>query len=1138
MLDGGLGTELIAKMPTTDDFGGASMEGCMEILNERRTDWIRQIHASYLEAGADAIETNTFGANAVVLGKFGLAHRVEEINEFATRLALDVARSYDDGRYVIGSIGPGTKLLSLAQVEPDFMFDSYRVQTRGLLRGGSDAILIETCQDLAQVKTAVRAAKAAMRETQLQRPIWVSITVESNGTMLLGTDLGAVIASMDGLGIDMLGLNCGLGPFEMQTALAVLHERSPFPILCQPNAGLPVNRDGNLVYDLDPDAFGEKLAELCQLYSLQMVGGCCGTEPSHIRALKQHMAKLPHQERQAACYEPSISSLYQSVSLQQEIRPLIVGERANANGSKAFRELLAKSDFDAMTTLAKDQQKSGAHLLDICVAFAGRDEAEDMDELLKKLILQSQLPLMIDSTEVPVIERALKRAPGRCIVNSINLEDGGTRAGQVLELCREFGACVVGLCIDECGMAKTLDDKKKIAARLVDLAVGKYGLAPSHLMIDPLTFTLATGEESYRNSAQQTLQAIREIKAAHPGVLTVLGVSNVSFGLKEGLRQALNAMMLYHAVKEGLDLAIFNSAKVMPITKIPEEIRHTAEDLIFNRRSADYDPLKILLASVGQNNAQENQEDPDPISRLRHDVMEGRKAQVAADLEEVLKLMAPVDILNGVLLGAMKEVGDRFRSGLMQLPFVLESAEVMREAVEQLEPHLPKADGQSKGRVVLATVKGDVHDIGKNLVGIILKNNGYEVDDLGVQQDAPSIAAALNRSPAVALGLSGLLVKSTQIMQENLAYLEEQGFNLPVILGGAALTRDFVEKHCAPVYSGNVHYAETAFDGLKHLERSENAVIVSTSSSDAKVHGNHPPITSLSRAAKDDFHGQEEKIEITVALDEYGRSSFVETQSATLDAPFWGIRDADMEMGELFEWLDEFVVIRNRWAFTKGKLDEDVFQKLLHEEARPKLDKWKRILMDSGMKARARYGYVPVKAQGDSLEILDVPQCQSGYTLNFPRQKSGRRLCIADFFSHESRDVMGLQAVTLGQPAVDWARELFEENRYADYFIFHGLMTELCEAGAERLHARIRKELGISIKDGSDIRHIARHEYQGARYSFGYPACPDLTGNRTILELLNGQAMGITLSETLQMHPEYSTCAMVSPHPQAVYFMA
>ena len=1123
LLDGGMGTQIFALKPTADDYGGAALEGCVDLLTERRPQWIRDIHERYFLAGSDAVETNTFGANPLVLGEFGMAHKARELNRQAAGLAREVAASFDRPRFVIGSVGPGTKLLTLGHVGYAELLASYRVQMEGLLEGGVDAILIETCQDLGQIKVAARAAREAMVALRRKVPLWVQATVETSGTLLVGSDISAVLASVEPLGLDVLGLNCATGPDEMAAHLKTLAESSPFALSCLPNAGLPENVGGQVVYPLGPKAFADKVLAAARTFGVAIVGGCCGTTPDHIRALAPGVGRLDAPVRSPRT-ERSAASLYQAVALKQEPPPLIVGERTNANGSKKFRDLLAAEDWEGMITLAREQQREGAHLLDLCVAFVGRDEVRDADELLRRLVTQVSAPLMIDSTEVAVIEKALQRSPGKCVVNSINFEDGEARPRQVLELCRTYGAAVVGLTIDERGMAKTRLQKLEVARRLHALAVGEYGLDPGDLIIDPLTFTLGSGEAEFRGAAVETLEALRLIKAELPGVLTMLGVSNISFGLNPAARHVLNALMLYHAVRHGLDLAIFNASKVIPVARIDPEDRRIFEDLIFDRRSGGYDPLKEILARFsGRKAAAEETATADlpVLDRLRRGILDGARKAILADVDEALQDHEPLFLINEVLLGAMKVVGERFGAGEMQLPFVLESAEAMKAAIQRIEPHLPRESSYQKGRMLLATVKGDVHDIGKNLVDIILSNNGFEVKNLGIKQPIESILKELEAWPADAIGLSGLLVKSTVIMKESLELMQARGLKVPVILGGAALTRDFVEGDCRRVYDGPVHYAEDAFEGLRHMQ----ALAAGATEAPAPAAEAPSSITVLRRGGA------------SVPLSAQGQSSWVRHGGEPPQPPFWGVRELAEPVADLFPWLDTFALIRNRWGYTQGALDEAAFAAVLKEKAEPQLAHWQRHLAAHPvLRPRARYGYFPVQAEGDALRVLD-PQdpARTLARLAFPRQPAGRRLALPDFFRADRPDVAALQVVTLGREAADHAAALYREDGYADYFAFHGLATELTEAYAERIHARIRRELGIHGRDLSGQALFAQG-YQGSRYSPGYPACPDLEANGPILDLLEGHLLDLRLTESHQMDPEYTTCALVAWHPQARYF--
>lgn len=1167
VLDGAMGTQIFARKPTPDDYGGADLEGCVELLNERRRDWIQSIHASYFDAGADVVETNTFGCNRIVLDEFGIGHRAFDLNVKAVRLAKEVARSYSTPKFVVGSVGPGTKLLTLLQVDYATLYESYLTQMKGLLEGGADAILIETSQDVGQIKCAVRAAKHAMAATGVKRPLWVQMTIETTGTMLVGTDAVAALTAIEALGVDVVGLNCATGPDEMRQHVAFLGEASPVPVSCLPNAGLPMNVGGQTVYPLGPADFAAKVTAMAKDFGLGIVGGCCGTTPEHIKALA-HSAGGLSPGRPKARFERAVSSLYNAVPLSLEPRPLYVGERTNANGSKKFRDLLAAEDWEGLVAIAKGQLKEGAHILDVCVAYVGRDEKRDMEEFLKRVVTQVNIPIMIDSTEAPVIEKALQVAPGKCIVNSFNFEDGEAKARKVLELCNEYGAAVVALTIDETGMAKTLDHKKAVVDRIVALACGEYGIPPQDLIIDPLTFTLGSGDEEFRNSAMATLEGIRYVKEKHPGVQTILGLSNVSFGLAPYPRQILNSLMLYHAVKTGLDMAILNASKIIPVARIEPEDARIAEDLLFDRRAEGYDPLKAFLARFegGRKGNAASADERALLSideRLKRDIIDGEKALIAADALEALKTRSPLSIINDVLLDGMRVVGERFGAGEMQLPFVLESAEAMKLAVKTLEPYMEKSADNAKGRMLLATVKGDVHDIGKNLVEIILSNNGYEVVNLGIKQPIESILEKYNELGAEridCIGLSGLLVKSTVIMKENLEYMASRGYTVPVVLGGAALTRAFVEEDCQAVYPGPVLYAGDAFDGLRYMERIAGA----------KTRGENLSAAAL-RALQDTAKGGTggeasegasggvapatrsgikvvRKGESKVGLNEHGQSNWVRRDVAVPTPPFFGVQTLDLSMADAFAFLDEFALVRSRWGFQQGNMDDAAFQRVIEEKARPNLERWReRLLSESILHPKAAYGYFPACSEGNTVLVYAPGTLASTppekrevlARFPFPRQSSGRQLCIADFYRHVSSgelDVLGVQLVTMGEEASHVTAKLYEAQDFTNYFFFHGLATELTEACAERIHKRIRTELGAAGRDATSIRQLFSQGYQGSRYSFGYPACPDMELNEPLLTLLGAERIGVHLSESHQMVPEQSTSAIVTVHPQARYF--
>lgn len=1160
VLDGGMGTQIFANNPTVDDYGGLQFEGCPEILNVNRKEWIQKIHENYFNAGADAVETNTFGCNDLVLSEFGLESRTVELNYAAASLAREVAQNYRTPKFVVGSVGPGTKLLTLGHVEYKTLYNSYLNQMRGLISGGVDVLLIETSQDLGQIKLAVRAAREAMKELKKELPIWTQVTIETTGTMLVGTDIQAALTSLEMLDIDVIGMNCATGPDEMRSHIAYLSEASPFAISCLPNAGLPQNVGGQTVYPLGPKEFANKVTGIAKEFGLNILGGCCGTTPEHIRELAPLVQSLNAPIRKAK-YERSAASLYSSVPYDLEPKPLYVGERTNANGSKKFKDLLAANDYDGLVSVAKSQLKEGAHLLDVCVAYVSRNEVKDMEEFLKRLVTQVNIPLVIDSTEAPVIERALQLAPGKCVVNSINFEDGDAKARKVLGYCKEYGASIIALTIDETGMAKSVEKKLEITQRLYDMVVNEFGMNPGDLIIDPLTFTLGSGDEEFRKSAIATLDAIKEIKARFPGVRTILGLSNVSFGLNPYSRQLVNSMMLYHAVKSGLDMAILNASKIIPVAKIDTETRALIDDLLFDNRTEQYDPLKKILEKYADAKASSaNKIDRSKLAideRLKADIIDGEKQLIVEDCLEAIKTYPPLDIINNILLGGMKVVGERFGAGEMQLPFVLESAEAMKAAVKTLEPFMEKKTGYTKGKILLATVKGDVHDIGKNLVEIILSNNGFEVVNLGIKQPIESVLEKYKEVGADVIGLSGLLVKSTVIMKDDLEYMRERGFNLPVILGGAALTRKFVEEDCQAVYPGPVFYAADAFEGLRLMEgvceakRKETALDAAKIRNTAASPSNSSQIeekTSASSTAGSSDIKVVRKGKTAVNLDSQGQSVWVRKNEPVPTAPFFGTRVDEDPLTEVFKYLDEFALIRSRWAFAQGSMPDEEFNEILRNKAEPMLAKWRSKIIEQKLLApKAIYGYFPAASEANTLYVYHPETTQNTpkskreviARFDFPRQDSGRLLCISDFFRNADSgeiDVLGLQVVTMGAKASEISAKLYEEQKFTDYFYFHGLSTELTEAYAELLHARIRKELKIDSKDAANLRQLFSQGYQGSRYSFGYPACPDMEGNETVLRLLESERIGITLSDSFQMVPEQSTCALISWHPQARYF--
>jgi 5-methyltetrahydrofolate--homocysteine methyltransferase len=1136
VFDGAMGTMLHAADLTLDDYQGN--EGCSEILCVSRPDVVRGIHAAYLEAGADAIETNSFGASAIVLGEYGMADRVVELNRAAARLAREVVDDFQaDGRprWVAGSMGPGTKLPSLGHTTFDILRATYTDQALGLIEGGADVLIVETCQDLLQLKAAVAGAFAGMRRAGRRMPLIVQVTVETTGQMLLGSDIAAALTAIEPLGADIVGMNCATGPAEMGEHLRYLSQHAHTPLSCQPNAGLPELREGRPHYPLTPSQLAQAHDRFVAEFGVNLVGGCCGTTPEHIREVVEAVGGRQPAHRRIT-NEPAVASLYQSVPLDQDTTYLTVGERCNANGSRKFRELMLAGDFEGLVGIAKEQIREGAHVLDVCVDYVGREGAPDMDALIQRLAQQSTAPIMLDSTQADVIEAGLKRLGGRAIINSINLEDGEARMAAVCPLAKEFGSAVVALLIDEEGQARDVEWKLRVAHRIHDLATQRYGLAPEDLLFDTLTFPLGSGQEDLRHDAIATLEAIRRIKAELPGVRTILGVSNVSFGLSPAARQVLNSAFLHEAREAGLDAAIVSPAKILPMHRIEEEQRQVALDLIYDRRRPGYDPLQRFMALFEGKEATRSASAEDlaalPVDeRLKRRIIDGVREGLEGDLQEAMSTRSPLAIINEVLLDGMKTVGDLFGAGEMQLPFVLQSAEVMKAAVALLEPHMERADQGGKGRVVLATVKGDVHDIGKNLVDIILTNNGYSVHNLGIKQPISAIIDKAEEIAADAIGMSGLLVKSTVVMRENLEELNARGLaRYPVLLGGAALNRTYVESDLRQVYKGRVFYCRDAFAGLHVMDQLR----------DERERGARPD-KEPPRAPRVPRTAPRGPAPAPPDTDETTRSD-VRVDVPVPAPPFLGESRIvkGIPVGEIATYLNESALFRGQWQLrpTGGK---EGWQRLLETEARPRL----RALLDEAiadqvLRPAVVYGYFPCNSQGNDL-IVWRRDGSEWLRFSFPRQRRDRRLCISDFFrpvESGERDVVAFHVVTMGVEASEATARLFEANRYREYLELHGVTVEMAEALAEYWHKRIRQELAIAGEDAGDLEALFDLGYRGARYSFGYPACPDLEQQEKIFELLKPERIGVELSEEYQLHPEQSTSAIIVHHPEAVYYNA
>ncbi|MBL8700781.1 MAG: methionine synthase [Alphaproteobacteria bacterium] len=1148
LCDGGTGSR-VQSMTLDIDRDYLGKENCTEVLVKSRPDIVRAIHRSYLEAGSDCVQTNTFGGSPITLGEFGLESEAHWINRRAAELAREAIEEFrGDGRerFVIGSIGPGTKLPTLGHVEYDPLEAALVVQAEGLIAGGVDAILIETCQDPLQIKAAVNGAKIARMAAGADTPIMVQVTVETTGTLLVGADIAAAATVINALDVPVIGLNCATGPQEMAEHVKWLAENWPGLISVQPNAGLPELVDGRTHYPLTPDDLAKWLERFINDDGLNMVGGCCGTDIGHIRALDRMLRRRagdglrPAPKARRSVWVPSVASLYGQVPLRQENAYFSIGERCNANGSKQWRTLQEKGDWEGCVEMGREQVREGSHSLDICTAFVGRDEVKEMNEVVRRMRGSVTAPLVIDSTEYPVLESALKLYGGKAIINSINFEDGEEAAEKRMLLARKFGCAVVALTIDEQGMAKDVDGKLRIAKRLHEFACVKHGLPASDLLIDPLTFTIATGNEDDRKLALWTLEGIERIAKELPECQIVLGLSNVSFGLNAAARHVLNSVFLDHAVKRGMTGAIVHHSKILPLHKIPAEEVRIAEDLIFDRRAEGYDPLQAFIALFQDRKGAaktEKRRAEKVEERLKERIVDGDKLGLTDDLELAMKSWKPLDIINTFLLDGMKVVGDLFGAGKMQLPFVLQSAETMKSAVAYLEPFMERVDGQQKGTIVLATVKGDVHDIGKNLVDIILTNNGYKVVNLGIKQPIASIMAAAREHRADAIGMSGLLVKSTVVMRENLEEMTREGLDIPVLLGGAALTRKYVEEDCVASYgAGRVAYARDAFDGLdlmdKVVTRSFDDLVRTNSAKRASRPSNTK--RTLGQAAKPlrPVDGEEVKLRRAELAREY----------AVPTPPFWGARVVErVPVKTLIPYLNETMLFQFQWGFRKaGKSLED-WKQWSSREVRPILRRMMELCeKDDILQPQACYGYWRCVSEGDSVVLFDDEEGKNEVArFAFPRQDREGGLCIADFFRDRSSnelDVIGLQVVTMGQKASDTARAWFAENRYQDYLYLHGMGVELAEGLAEYTHKRIRAELGFAHEDAKEMDAMLKQGYRGSRYSFGYPACPNLADQHQLLKLLGADRIGVQMSDEDQLHPEQSTSAIVCVHPQAKYF--
>lgn len=1142
VFDGAFGTFVQDLDLGPDDFGGESLEGCNEMLCITRPDVIEAMHAAFLDAGVDAIETASFGSFSTVLVEYEIPERAYELNVAAAEIARRVADSYEkDGRarYVAGSIGPGTKLPSLGHISFADLRDSYAEQARGLLDGGVDLFLIETCMDLLQIKAAMQGCRQAMNDCGRQVAIQVQVTMETTGRMLVGTEIGAAYAALAAMKPDVIGINCATGPEEMQEHLRYLSEHSSLPISVLPNAGLPSVVDGKTHYDLTPEQLAQfHLRHVAEL-GIGVVGGCCGTTPEHMRQVCEAVRSVELKKRTPVS-EPSVTSLYSPVTLEQDNSFLIIGERTNANGSKAFKDALLRQDWDSCVKMATEQIREGSHVLDVCVDYVGRDGVIDMHEIASRFASQASVPLVLDSTEPEVMEAGLLHAGGRCILNSANLEDGdapGSRLDRVFSLARDYGAAVICLLIDERGQARDLEWKLEIAHRLHNIATTSYGLSASDLIFDALTFPIGTGDEDLRRDGIETLEAITRIKKEIPGCFTTLGLSNISFGLSPATRQVLNSVFLHEAREHGLDSAIVHASKILPLARIPDEHIKVCTDLIYDRRSPGYDPLTTLLdvfAGVSAVAAIVVDKTGWTIEQLlRQRIIDGDREGLVDDLETArAQGIEPLDIINNFLLDGMKEVGELFGSGRMQLPFVLQSAETMKTAVAHLEQFMERnGESSAKGKLVLATVKGDVHDIGKNLVDIICTNNGYEVHNIGIKIGIQEMINKVKEINADALGMSGLLVKSTIIMRENLQELNNQDLSdLPVLLGGAALTRSYVEQDLRKIYNGRVFYGKDAFEGLSTLDK---LMTLKSGEVEDADYGRKLGTRLIERQPK-------QKVDLSTLP---ARSPDVVTDNEIFVPPFLGTKVVKgIGLDEIAEFINETALFRNQWQYrpNEGETDEQ-----FKDRIRPVLREQLADAKAGGyLVPQVVYGYFAANSDGNDLIIwTDDTRTVEKTRFSYPRQSVAPFMCIADFFrsvDSGEKDYAAFHIATMGRPVSDKAAVLFAANKYQEYLELHGIGVEMAEALAEYWHHRIRSEWGFVDHDGPSLAGLFRQQYRGGRYSWGYPACPDLEDNAKVAMLLEAGRLGIEVNEETgwQYHPEQTTSAVICHHPQAKYFVA
>ena len=1138
--DGAMGTMLQAQNPTMDDFQG--LEGCNEILNVTRPDMVASVHNAYLEVGVDAIETNTFGANWANLAEYEAEDRIYELALAGAKIARECADNFSTAehpRYVLGSLGPGTKLPTLGHTTYEYLKNAYHIAAQGLIDGGCDGLLIETAQDLLQAKAAVNGSRAAIKNAGRDIYLMAQVTVEATGTMLLGSEIGAALTALEPLGIDSIGLNCATGPTEMSEHLRQLSQQSKVALTCMPNAGLPVLGANGAHYPLSPIDLAKALKVFVEDYGLNFIGGCCGTTPEHLKEVVA-VAQLERPMLRSIPVEASVASLYQQVSLRQDRTYLAIGEKTNANGSRAFKEAMLAQNWEQCLEIARDQIRDGAHMLDLCVDYVGRDGAVDMSVLAEKLATSSTLPIVLDSTEPKVIKAGLERLGGRAVINSVNYEDGDgpeSRFAKMMELVAEHGCAVIALTIDEEGQARTSDLKVAIATRLIEDLKNIWGMRVEDIIIDALTFPVATGQEETRRDGLETINAIREIRRIYPEVQTTLGVSNISFGLNPAARIVLNSVFLHEAVNAGLTSAIVHPSKITPFARISDEVKEVALDLIYDRRKYEndlviYDPLTRFLdlfegveAASGRATRAEELLLLPLQERLQRRIIDGERAGLEADLDLAMaEGIKPLAIINDHLLEGMKTVGELFGKGEMQLPFVLSSAEVMKLAVAHLEPSMEKTDDEGRGRILLATVKGDVHDIGKNLVDIILSNNGYEVVNIGIKQPINAIIEAAENENVDVIGLSGLLVKSTVIMKENLEEITSRNLDQkwPIILGGAALTRSYVEQDLAEQFPGTVRYARDAFEGLRLMDTLMGIK--------RGVEGAQLPGLKKRRT----------KVVSEEVTDVDTLRSDVSASNEIPKPPFWGSRVVKgIPLADYSGMLDERALFVGQWGLKSARGE---YEAMVESEGRPRLrNLLNEVQTNAWLEAAVVYGYFPCYSEGNDLIILEEDQKTERVRFSFPRQRRDRRLCLADFFASKESgkiDVVSFHIVTMGEAISRATAKLFAAGSFREYLELHGLSVQLTESLAEFWHARIRSEIGFDKEDSPELSDLLDQGYRGSRYSFGYPACPDIEQQVALCKLLEPERIGVELSEEFQLHPEQSTSAIIVHHPEAKYFNA